>query len=151
MYICVLCHSVMSDCSPPGSSVHGIFQASILEWVAISSFRGSSPPRDRTHVSYISCIGRRVLYRQCHLRSPDSLIYILTNICFHMEVQPRKAPPHSQNDGDPLVYRLISVTSHIEALLQDTITVQCAWGLGKPCPHFGLLSKGLFSMHKSLC
>ena len=34
------------DCSLPGSSVHGVFQARILEWVAISSSRGSSPPRD---------------------------------------------------------------------------------------------------------
>ena len=47
------------DCSPPGSSVHGISQARILEWVAISFFRGSSWPRDQTHVS---CIGRWVLY-----------------------------------------------------------------------------------------
>ena len=38
------------DCSPPGSSVHGILQARILEWVAISYFRGSSRPRDQTHV-----------------------------------------------------------------------------------------------------
>ena len=37
---------------------YGILQARILEWVAISSSRGSSQPRDRTHVSYISCIGR---------------------------------------------------------------------------------------------
>ena len=36
-----------TDCSPPGSSVRGIFQARILEWVAISSSRGSSWPRDR--------------------------------------------------------------------------------------------------------
>ena len=36
------------DCSPPGSSVHGIFQARLLEWVAISFSRGSSWPRDRT-------------------------------------------------------------------------------------------------------
>ena len=50
------------DCNPPGSSVHGILQARILEWVVISSSRGSSQPRDRTHVSYVSCIGRRVLY-----------------------------------------------------------------------------------------
>ena len=39
------------DCSPPGSSVHGIFQAIVLEWIAISFSRGSSPPRDRTRVS----------------------------------------------------------------------------------------------------
>ena len=44
------------DCSPPGSSIHGIFQARVLEWVAISFFRGSSPPRNRTRVSCI--VGR---------------------------------------------------------------------------------------------
>ena len=38
------------DCSPPGSSVYGIFQARVLEWVAISFSRGSSQPRDRTQV-----------------------------------------------------------------------------------------------------
>ena len=42
------------DCSPPGSSVHGILQARILEWVAIPFSRGSSQPRDRTLVSYIA-------------------------------------------------------------------------------------------------
>ena len=42
------------DCSPPGSSVHGILQARILEWVAISFSRGSSRPRDRTQVSCIA-------------------------------------------------------------------------------------------------
>ena len=41
------------DCSLPGSSVHGIFQAIVLEWVAISFSRGSSRPRDRTRVSPI--------------------------------------------------------------------------------------------------
>ena len=45
------------DCSPPGSSVHGILQARILEWVAISFSRGSSQPRDQTQVSCIR--GRR--------------------------------------------------------------------------------------------
>ena len=42
------------DCSPRGSSVHGILQARKLEWVAISSFRGSSQPRDQTWVSRIA-------------------------------------------------------------------------------------------------
>ena len=51
------------DCSLPGSSVHLILQARILEWVAMPSSRGSSWPRDRTHVvSYVSCNGRQVLY-----------------------------------------------------------------------------------------
>ena len=46
------------DCSPPGSSAHGIFQARILEWGAVSSSRRSSPPRDQTHISCVSCTGR---------------------------------------------------------------------------------------------
>ena len=47
------------DCSPPGSSVHRVFQARILEWVAISFSRESSRPKDQTHVS---CIGRQIPY-----------------------------------------------------------------------------------------
>ena len=47
------------DRSPPGSSVHGILQARTLEWVAMPSSRGSSPPRDQTRVSCVSCIGRQ--------------------------------------------------------------------------------------------
>ena len=56
------------DCSPPGSSVHGILQARILEWVVISSSRRSSWLRDKTRVSCIGkwilyhCIGRQILY-----------------------------------------------------------------------------------------
>ena len=42
------------DCSPPGSSIHGIFQARVLEWVAISFSRGSSRPRDQTQVFRIA-------------------------------------------------------------------------------------------------
>ena len=42
------------DCSPPGSSVHGISRARILAWVAVSSSRGSSPPRDQTQISSIA-------------------------------------------------------------------------------------------------
>ena len=49
-------------CIPPGSSVHRIFEARILEWVAISSSRGSSPPRSWTHVSWVSCTGRQMPY-----------------------------------------------------------------------------------------
>ena len=47
--------------SPPGSSVHGILRARILEWVAMPSNRGSFWLRDQTRVSYVSCIGRHVL------------------------------------------------------------------------------------------
>ena len=50
------------DCSSPGSSVHGISQARILEWGAISYFRNSSWPWDWTHLSCISFLGRWILY-----------------------------------------------------------------------------------------
>ena len=55
-----LCGTV--DCSPPGSSIYGIFWARILEWVVTLSSRGSSRPRDWTWVSCICCTGRRILY-----------------------------------------------------------------------------------------
>ena len=71
MHTCVLGHSVMSDflrppmdCSPRGSSVHGILQAIILEWAAISFSMGSSRPRNQNRVSCSSssCTGRQILY-----------------------------------------------------------------------------------------
>ena len=71
--VCALGHSVVSlcdpmDCSPPGSSVHGLLQARVLERVAISSSSGSSSqPGDGTSVS---CTGRHVLYRRRHQGSP---------------------------------------------------------------------------------
>ena len=60
--VCICAKSLQScpslcdpmDASPPGSSVHGILQARILQWVAMSSSRGSSHPRDQTCISYFS-------------------------------------------------------------------------------------------------
>ena len=57
----VLSHSVVSDsvpmdCGPPGSSVHGILQARILEWVAMPFPRASSRPRGQIRISCVSCI-----------------------------------------------------------------------------------------------
>ena len=68
------------DCSLPDSSVHGTLQARILEWVAMSSSRGSSRPRDRTHTSYVSCIGRQVLYHSKCTGSGVRLIGLNSNI-----------------------------------------------------------------------
>ena len=50
------------DCSPPDSSVPGISQVRILAWVAISSSRGVSRPRNWTCIFHVSCIGRWILY-----------------------------------------------------------------------------------------
>ena len=85
--------SVVSDslwpcrCSPPGSSVHGILQARILEWVTMPSSKGSSRPRDWTHVSYVSCTGRWILCQQCHLGSPSishTIMYIFQHYSLNL-------------------------------------------------------------------
>ena len=57
--------------SLPGSSLHGILQARTLEWVAMPFSRRSSPLRDQTLVSSISCAGRQVLYQEHHLGFPS--------------------------------------------------------------------------------
>ena len=68
LFYCVLCAQLCPilwdpmDCRQQGSSVHRIFQAGILEWVAISSSRGSSPPMGQIRVSCISCICRWILH-----------------------------------------------------------------------------------------
>ena len=69
-HICSVCPTLCDpmDCSPPSSSVHGIFQASILEWVALSSSRGSSLPRNQTWVSCIEC--RQTLYHWATWEAP---------------------------------------------------------------------------------
>ena len=65
-----LCRLFATPCTgdPPGSSVHGIFQARILQWVAISFSRGSSPPRDGTctagrffTVGFLNIMGKRIM------------------------------------------------------------------------------------------
>ena len=73
VYVLIQSCSTLCDpmgCGPAGFSVHGILQARILEWVAISSSRGSSWSRDWTCVSYVSCICRWDLY---HLAPPRKL------------------------------------------------------------------------------
>ena len=70
------------DCKPPGSSVSGILQARILEWVAIPFPRGSYQTRDRTCVPYVSCIGRRVVNHSCHLGPGKPLQNLMATLIF---------------------------------------------------------------------
>ena len=65
MCVCVHAQSCLTLGNPywsPGSSVHGISQARILERVAMASFRVSSQARDGTLISYVFCAGRQILY-----------------------------------------------------------------------------------------
>ena len=85
MCVCSVAQSYLTlcdpmDCSPPGSSVHGILQAGILDWVAVSSCRGSSPPRDQAHVSCVSCTGRRILH---HWASRETGLIYQAPLQFH--------------------------------------------------------------------
>ena len=66
LWLC-LTHCNPMDGSLPGSSVHGILQARILEWGAISYSKGFSQPSDGTRTSYVSCTGRGILYQLYHL------------------------------------------------------------------------------------
>ena len=76
-HMCVCSHllSCVQLCDPMdynllGTPVHENFQARILEWVAIFSPGDLPPPRDRAHVSCISCLDRWILYQLYHLGSP---------------------------------------------------------------------------------
>ena len=57
-FSCVLVYAILWTAASQAPLSMGILQARILEWVAVPSSRGSSPLRDRTHASFISCIGR---------------------------------------------------------------------------------------------
>ena len=67
----ILCNPM--NRSPPDSSVHGTFQARILEWIAMPSSRGSSWCRDLTCIFHVSYIGRWVLHHSAHLGSHNLL------------------------------------------------------------------------------
>ena len=81
------------DCSPQGSSLHGTSQARILEWVAISFSRGSSWPRDQTHICCVSYIGRQTFLPLSYQGSPKiywKTKYKLTCSNFHFSVSTRE-------------------------------------------------------------
>ena len=83
LQLCPTLHDPV-DCSPPGSSVHGILRTRRLEWVGMPSSRGCSQPRDQTHVSCVSCLGRWILHLSCQ-GSPlplNSLPLVIRDVFF---------------------------------------------------------------------
>ena len=107
------------DCSLQGSSVHGIFQARILEWVAMPSSRGSSQPRDWTS---ISCTGGRILYPwaaweaqkvQYRLKSRRSTSASPGGPLKLQVLKPRPGPKESETQGgaqEPVLEQTFQVT-----------------------------------------
>ena len=91
LYVCSVAQSCQlfcdpMDCSPTDSYVHRISQARILEWVAISFSRGSSRPRNRTH---ISCIAGQILYQLIHLGSSQVMSREFLLCAYHQGLLPR--------------------------------------------------------------
>ena len=144
------------DPSPPGSSVYGISQARILEQVAISSARGVYPPRDRTCICYISCIGMRVLYHcttwgvhwevlskvtgtgGCHL------LKVMLSITTFLQASPRSCPlealrPCGQGLGEFLKHpgpQMHTVLMHRETREALKIHDQKEYGYGLRKTHY---------------
>ena len=136
MFVCVcvcvlscvqLCVTPWTVCSLPDSSVHGILQAGILVWVATSFSRGSSWPRDGTHIYCISCSGRSILYHQRHLWSSYSRLFLIVCptefhiLCYliklledrnnprHLDVYPLKVPDKENLSAKSLSIMIFSV------------------------------------------
>ena len=91
-----LCYPV--DCGPPGSSVHGILQVRILEWVAISFSRGSYRPRDWTQH-----------YRQslCHLSHEGSLVIMVINKNNNYQVSGAHSVPSTLHRPSHLIFTTV--------------------------------------------
>ena len=149
--MCVLLLSYIRLFATPGSSVHGVFQARILEWVAISPSRGSSWPRDRTCVSICFCIGRWILY---HWATWDSVRFTEKNhetvhvnrwvLCYLSYIPPKAAVPHTHTP-----------THNMRPHLLETIAFTESWcwirflNSGSFEKHFKLLSFRLSSANIS--
>ena len=112
-HVC-MCSVASGLCNPigyslPGYSVHGIFQARILEWVAISYSRGSFQLKDRTHVSWVYCMGQ--IFYHCATWEPHEDILI-----FHFSLfsSPNQLPYFHSSDfnvsgGDATFYEWIGI------------------------------------------
>ena len=93
------------DCSPPGSSVLGIILERVLKWVATSSSRRSSWPRDWTHLFCGSCIGRWILYQWAIWEACCRKKYSATKLCLTLHDRMDCSPP-----GFPVLHYLPKFT-----------------------------------------
>ena len=129
------------DCSPSGSSVHGVLLARILEWVATPFSRGSSRPRDRTRVS---CIVGGFFYHLRHQRSPEPLL--LFCYLFHPSHTSDLSQSGLQALGQELQAGAGLPMCTLGALRSSVEAYDCDWSaLASPCPAQDSQSAGVFS------
>ena len=121
------------DCSLPGSSIHRIFQARILEWVAISSSRGSSWPRDRT---WVSCIAGRLFTvwatREATLSVPLHFVQLSAPASSERLSFTTLKIQHFFHFLLSLLYFTVSIaliTSHFSVYCLSCLKVQALWEL----------------------
>ena len=109
------------DCGPPGSLVHGIFQAWILEWVAISFSRGSSGPRDQNQVSRNVC-GRFTIWatREAYVYISQVALVVKNPLANARDIRDTGLIPESgrspgRGHGNPLQYSCLENLTDREA------------------------------------
>ena len=112
------------DCSPPGSSMHGLLLARILEWVAISSFRRSFQPRDGMHISCVSYIASKYnlvlpLYLSSWGGEKLAIWRYITMYHIHLYAALRKEGDFSLQVWNPFQY--FRITSHTQSK-QNSLT-----------------------------
>ena len=126
-----------------------ILQARVLEWVAVPSSRGSPRLKDPVRVTYVSFIGRQVLYHQCHLGSPHGLLHSVST-------PPGDSPSHRIRTRPPRPHPRLHpshssqvqvVTCASDPLARDQI---CYRSL--PTPRLGLINllEGLIELRKTV-
>ena len=128
------------DCNLPGSSVHGIFQARVVEWVAISFSRGSSWPRDQTQVS---CIVGRCFYRLSHQGSLSAISIYICPLLLEPPSLPPPTSPHPFRWGwTPCVIQHLPWLSLLHTAMS---LLQCS-SLSSSHPLLSPVSTSLFSV-----
>ena len=135
---CVLCAKSLQscptlfdpmDCSPPGSSVHGILQARIVERVAIASSRGSSCPRDQACASYVSYVAGGFFTSSSTRKAPCTHTHICitqtqhTYMHTHTHTHPQKGSGEARTQVLPLDLRFTLVLLGTDAFNPDVLEV----------------------------
>ena len=133
------CPTLCDPIDPPGFSVHGISQASILDWVAIFSSRRSSRPGDQTHISRVSCIAGEFFTTE-----PLGKPFVFSP-CIHFFFIDSH-PIHLSIKLCDIIYLMFHFTNFIHILFQLAVCVQYYNVVHKKLVHlFGLLTGSMWS------